>query len=170
MSATSQKNLRKACFGAVLRADTKLVILGSLPGERSLAERRYYAHPQNRFWYLIGNVIGRDLVSLEYEARLATLLDHGIGLWDTIASARREGSLDTAIREAEASPLTDLLTTCPTLRVIGFNGKKAWEMGEPQLRGRGPELIALPSSSPAHAAMPLAEKQQRWNELHKFLV
>ncbi len=160
---------RKACFGAVLRADTQLVILGSLPGERSLAERQYYAHPQNRFWQLVGNVLGKDLVSLDYPARLAALLDHGIGLWDTIASARREGSLDTAIREAENSPLTDLLTACPGLRAVAFNGQKAWKVGEPQLRGRGPVLVALPSSSPAFAAMPLAEKQRRWNELAKFL-
>jgi len=162
-------SLRKACFGAVLRADTRLVILGSLPGERSLALRQYYAHPQNRFWHLVGNVIGTDLVSLNYEARLLALLDSGIGLWDTIASARREGSLDTAIRDAEHSPLTGLVSACPDLRAVGFNGQKAWNTGAAQLQGHGLELIALPSSSPAYAAMKLKHKQQEWNELRKFL-
>lgn len=161
--------MRKASFAPVLNNDTRILILGSLPGERSLAERRYYAHPQNRFWHLVSNVIGKDLVSLDYEARLATLLDSGIGLWDTIASALREGSLDADIRDAEHSPLIGILDACPVLRAVAFNGRKAWKAGEPQLRGLGPDLIALPSSSPAYAAMPMAEKQHRWNELRIFL-
>lgn len=169
MSATSRKSPRKTCFGAVLRADTRLVMLGSLPGERSLAARQYYAHPQNRFWHLIGRVVDIDLIPLEYEDRLSALLDAGVGLWDTIASATRDGSLDTAIRSAEHSPLADLLTACPSLRAVGFNGKKAWKVGEPQLRGAGPALIALPSSSPAYAAMPLSQKQRQWDALRKFL-
>jgi hypoxanthine-DNA glycosylase len=75
-----------------------LLVLGSLPGEESLAQGRYYAHPRNHFWTLIGAVIGRDLVALGYEARLAALLEAGVGLWDVVASATRRGSLDGAIR------------------------------------------------------------------------
>jgi len=156
-------------FAPIADQYTRVLILGSLPGERSLAERRYYAHPQNRFWHLVGSVIDCDLVSLDYKARLAMLLDTGIGLWDTIASARREGSLDTAIRDAEHSQLAGLIHACPRLRAVGFNGKKAWSVGARQLTGRGLDLVALPSSSPAYAAMPLSEKQERWNELRKFL-
>jgi hypoxanthine-DNA glycosylase len=147
-----------------------VLILGSLPGEASLAAGRYYAHPQNRFWHLAGAVIGRaDLPALDYDARLAALLAARVGLWDTIASARREGSLDAAIREAEAAPLRELLATLPELRAVGFNGAKAAAVGRRALAGSPLELIDLPSSSPAHAALPLAAKQARWLVLAAFL-
>ena len=147
-----------------------MLILGSLPGEASLAAGRYYAHPQNRFWHLAGAVIGRaDLFALDYDARLAALLAARVGLWDTIASARREGSLDAAIREAEAAPLRELVATLPELRAVGFNGAKAAAVGRRALAGSPLELIDLPSSSPAHAALPLAAKQARWLVLAAFL-
>ena len=163
-------SLRKSGFGAVVDDDTRLVILGSLPGERSLAEQRYYAHPGNGFWHLVGAVIACDLVSLDYEARLATLRAHRIGLWDTVASAERSGSLDTAIRAHEANPLADFAASLPHLRALAFNGAKSAKVGRKQLAGQtAPELLDLPSSSAAYAAMPLAEKTKHWMALRKFL-
>ena len=162
-------SLRKTCFGAILRDDTQVVVLGSLPGERSLAERRYYAHPRNRFWHLMGTVIDIDLASLEYPDRLEALLDAGGGLWDTVASARRNGSLDASIREADHNPLRQLPDNLPSLRAVGFNGRTAQKIGAPQLAGAGIALVPLPSSSPAHAAMSLAEKERQWGELRKYL-
>jgi len=146
-----------------------VLILGSLPGERSLAEARYYAHPQNRFWHLVGGAIGADLPALPYDERLAILRRAKIGLWDVIASATREGSLDAAIRLPEHNPLRDLAATLPALRAAAFNGATAARIGTRLLAGSGLELLALPSSSPAFAAMPLAQKQQAWMGLRKFL-
>ena len=161
---------RKCGFGALVDSDTRLVILGSLPGERSLAERRYYAHPGNGFWHLVGAVIECDLVSLEYEKRLAVLRARKIGLWDVVASAERSGSLDAAIRAHEANPLAGFAATLPNLRALAFNGAKAAAIGRKQLSGQiAPDLIDLPSSSAAYAAMPLAEKTRRWMRLRKFL-
>ncbi|MEO6041378.1 MAG: DNA-deoxyinosine glycosylase [Croceibacterium sp.] len=162
--------LRKASFPPVVAPDTSVLILGSLPGEASLAERRYYAHPRNRFWHLIGRVVGRDLERLTYDERLGALLEARIGLWDTVASARRSGSLDASIREAVANPLAELAASLPALRAIGFNGLTAAKIGVPQLAGTGLALIPLPSSSPAHAAMPLAEKEKLWGRLAEFLA
>jgi TDG/mug DNA glycosylase family protein len=167
--STGASLTRKASFAPVVARDTRLLILGSLPGERSLAERRYYAHPRNRFWDLVGPVIGYDLTAFPYDDRLATLLTHHVGLWDVVASATRTGSLDSAIRDAELSPLVDLAATLPALRAVAFNGAKAAQAGRKLLAKSGPALITLPSSSPAHAAMPLAEKQRHWLELRKFL-
>ena len=147
-----------------------MLILGSLPGEASLAAGRYYAHPQNRFWHLIGAVVGVDLVPLAYDARLDALLAAGIGLWDTIASATRTGSLDAAIRSPEHNPLAELSASLPDLRAVGMNGATATRIGSRLLADTGLELIRLPSSSPAYAAMPLAEKHRRWGELRQFLV
>ena len=141
-----------------------------MPGEASLAVGRYYAHPQNQVWRLIGGVIGADLASLDYEARLAALLSAQIGLWDTVASARREGSLDGALREVEQAALPELVATLPALRAIGFNGATAARIGRRALGETALTLLDLPSSSPAHAAMTFAEKAERWKSLREFLA
>ncbi len=146
-----------------------MLILGSLPGERSLTAQRYYAHPRNRFWHLAGHVVGKDLEALDYEARLAALLSAGIGLWDTIASARREGSLDGAIRDEERNRLPELVDSLPQLRAVGFNGAKSAATGAPLLAGRDVALVRLPSSSPANARTPWAEKERAWLALRDFL-
>lgn len=146
-----------------------MLILGSLPGEASLAARRYYAHPRNLFWHLAGHAIGRDLPKLDYEERLAALQAAGIALWDTVASARRVGSLDGAIREAEHAPLAELVAALPALRAVAFNGRKSAAIGRPQLAPTSLALIDLPSSSPAYAAMPLQEKERLWAQLAEFL-
>ena len=158
------------CFPPVTRPDTRLLVLGSLPGAVSLQRQRYYAHPQNLFWRLIGAVIGRDLVPLAYQARLEALLDARVGLWDTVAAATREGSLDADIRLHQASDLTALVTTLPELRAIGFNGATSARIGRRQL-GPAPELalVDLPSSSPAYASLPFARKREAWLQLAAYL-
>ena len=150
--------------------DTRVLVLGSLPGDKSLAARRYYAHPQNRFWHLIGQVIGTELEPLDYEDRLKSLLAANVGLWDTVASAHRSGSLAAAIREAEHNPLAELAASLPELRAVGFNGKTSARIGMPQLAHTDLALVPLPSSSPAHATMRLAEKEKLWDQLRDFLA
>lgn len=161
--------MRKASFPPVVAPDTRVLVLGSLPGEASLAARRYYAHPRNGFWHLIGTAIGRELESLDYEARLAALLGAGVGLWDTVASARRQGSLDTAIRAVRHNALAQLAASLPALRAVGFNGRAAARIGMPRLAHTALALVPLPSSSPAYAAMPLREKEKLWAALGDFL-
>ncbi|WP_309141194.1 DNA-deoxyinosine glycosylase [Novosphingobium sp. G106] len=161
---------RKSAFAPFAFPDTRVLILGSLPGEASLKAARYYAHPQNQFWRLVGGMIGREeLASLDYEDRLSALITAGIGVWDVLASAVRPGSLDAAIREAEHAPLTELIATLPQLRAVAFNGATAARIGRKLLADAPVELVDLPSSSPAYAAMPLAEKRRRWLELREFL-
>jgi len=145
------------------------LLLGSLPGQASLAQRQYYAHPQNQFWRLVGAVIDADLVALDYPARLAALAAAGIGLWDVVGSAVRAGSLDSAIRAPAANALPDLVSTLPRLAAIGFNGATAFTLGARLLAGSATPLIRLPSSSPAHAAMGFAAKREAWLGLRRFL-
>ena len=160
---------RHRAFAPVAAGDARVLILGSLPGAASLAAGRYYAHPQNRFWHLVGQALGIDLAALDYSDRLAALQTRGIALWDTVASARRAGSLDAAIREAEVAPLAELVATLPALRAVAFNGRTAAAIGRPQLAGSALTLIDLPSSSPAYAAMPLVDKERLWARLADFL-
>lgn len=163
--------MRKHAFPPVVSPATRVLILGSLPGEASLAAGRYYAHPRNQFWRLAAAVIGRDdLPALDYDARLAALLAAGVGLWDTVASARRDGSLDSAIRDAEHAPLAELAAGLPALRAVAFNGAAAARIGRRQLDAAGVALADLPSSSPAHAALSFADKRKRWMILEEFLA
>lgn len=162
--------MRKSAFAPFVSPETRVLILGTLPGEASLAAARYYAHPQNQFWRLVGAAIGREeLPSLDYEVRVAALRVAGIGLWDTIASAVRSGSLDAAIREAEHAPLAELVATLPALRAVAFNGGTSAKIGRKLLADSAVRLIDLPSSSPAYAAMPFAAKRERWLALREFL-
>ncbi len=161
---------RSASFAPICPPNTGVLILGSLPGTASLSAGRYYAHPQNQFWQLIGAVIGRDLTSLTYEARLAALGAAGIGLWDTVASAQRTGSLDSALHDVEATALGDLIAALPELRAVAFNGATAARIGRSQLGDTPLALLDMPSSSPAYAAMSFADKAQRWKSLREFLA
>ncbi|MBA3897890.1 MAG: DNA-deoxyinosine glycosylase [Sphingomonadaceae bacterium] len=160
-------SLSKRCFAPVVNARTCVLVLGSLPGEASLAAARYYAHPQNQFWRLVGGVLSLDLASLAYEARLPALLAHGVGLWDTVGEALRAGSLDGAIRDARANDLAALVATLPELRAIAFNGKTAARVGRSVFGETGLTLIDLPSSSPA-LTTPFAAKARAWQALAEF--
>ncbi|QGZ54163.1 DNA-deoxyinosine glycosylase [Paraburkholderia acidiphila] len=157
----------KRCFDPVVDARTRVLILGSLPGEASLAHQQYYAHKQNRFWHLVGEVIGRDLVAMDYAARLETLLENGFGLWDVVAQARRVGSLDSRIRDHASNDLIALVDTLPNLATIAFNGATAAKIGMKALGEHGDRfrLLGLPSSSPAHASVPYADKLAIWRRL-----
>ncbi len=147
-----------------------MFILGSLPGDASLAAQRYYAHPTNQFWRLLGGAIGEDLQPLEYEDRLKRLAARRIGLWDVIASAWRSGSLDQSIRAAEHNEIEHLLNGFPELRAIAFNGSTSSAIGC-KLIGQPPPgiaLIDLPSSSAANTSS-LAHKAAAWGGLKEFI-
>lgn len=158
----------KSSLAPVADARTRVLILGSLPGDRSLAEQRYYAHPQNQFWRLVGAAIDRDLTALDYEDRLAALLDARIGLWDVVASARRTGSSDATIREHTANDLGALIGSLPDLGAVGFNGGKALAIGRPLIASHPLAIIFLPSSSPLHT-IGFDAKRPAWMTLRHHL-
>lgn len=161
---------RKRSFPHITDAHTRILILGSLPGEASLAQNQYYAHPQNKFWRLVGDSIGVELAGLEYQKRLSMLLEHRIGLWDVIADARRSGSLDSEIRDHANNDLLALLMALPELDTIAFNGGTAAKIGMQALgeHAQRYRILPLPSSSPAHASVSYAQKLERWRQLANF--
>jgi double-stranded uracil-DNA glycosylase len=162
--------VRHASFAPHAAPDTRLLVLGSLPGARSLAARQYYAHPTNQFWRLIGAVIERPLADMPYTERLAALRDAKVGLWDVIRSAERHTSSDSLIREVEAHDLAALVAGLPDLRAVAFNGGKAAAIGRKQLPAvNGVALVDLPSSSAANT-IGYAGKLERWLELREALA
>jgi hypoxanthine-DNA glycosylase len=161
---------RKHSFPPVVDESVRLLVLGSLPGERSLAERRYYAHPQNQFWRLMSPVIGRDLAALPYDQRLTALLEAHVGLWDVVASATRPGSADAAMRDIEGHDIGGLAALLPHLHAIAFNGGTALRHGVKQLGAAASRytVVALPSSSPLHT-VGFDAKLPAWQALATYL-
>jgi hypoxanthine-DNA glycosylase len=160
----------KSGLSAIARPDAKLFVLGSLPGDASLAAQRYYAHPTNQFWRLLGGALGEPLDALDSDARLFRLAERGVGLWDVIASASRRGSLDQAIRDAQHNRIEHLLHDFPELRAIAFNGAAAAHAGR-ELIGDPPSgitLLDLPSSSAANTRA-FADKALAWADLGQFV-
>ncbi|MBB3179542.1 hypoxanthine-DNA glycosylase [Variovorax sp. Sphag1AA] len=149
----------------IVSENTALLILGSFPGARSIAEQRYYAHPQNHFWKILQALwpanplpVGVD----SYQKRSAWLLDRGLGVWDVYASCRREGSLDTAIRDAVANDIAGL--HLPKLAAIAHNGGESFKHAR-HTRMFGVPVYRLPSSSPANASWSFERKVQAWREV-----
>ena len=160
----------KAGLPPIARRDARLFVLGSLPGDASLAARCYYAHPTNQFWRLLGAAIADDLQPLSYEARLERLAERRIGLWDVIASATRSGSLDQAIRLAQHNRIEQLLDDFPDLRAIAFNGSTSARIGRKLVGAPPPNvtLIDLPSSSAANT-LRFEDKAAAWSRLAQFV-
>lgn len=144
----------------------RVLILGSFPGEASLAAAAYYGHPRNHFWRLIGGVVGESPGALDHAQRIEWLKAHGIAVWDVIAQCERKGSLDSAIRAEVANDIGGLLRRCTGISVIAFNGgKSASYIGRVAAIPEAArcKLIRLPSSSPANATHSLAIKQAAWD-------
>ncbi|KDB09262.1 Hypoxanthine-DNA glycosylase [Burkholderia sp. lig30] len=149
-------------FPPVVGPGTHTLILGSFPGEASLAAAQYYAHPRNQFWRLLGAVFDEpELHALAYDARLERLLTHGIGIWDVLAACHREGSLDSAIRHAKPNDFDSLREHAPLLKRVCFNGKTAGRFAE-VIGAAGYETLVLPSSSPANATLSFDQKLVFW--------
>lgn len=141
--------------------ETRLLILGSLPSAASLASGRYYAHPANQFWSLLGDVLETDLAGLGYSERLERLKLAGIGLSDALAGAYRNSSSDAAISRPVVRTMREAEFSLPELRCVAFNGLVAASHGARLSESRPVQLLTLPSSSArATAAYPV--KLRAW--------
>jgi hypoxanthine-DNA glycosylase len=145
----------------VIGRHTRLVVLGSFPGAASLAAGQYYAHPRNQFWPLLSALLGEDLVPRPYAQRLQRLRAHGLGLWDVIAECRREGSLDSAIRDLRYNDLASLRRRAPRLVAVAHNGGESARAMR-ITAGLGLAVYRLPSSSPANASWSFERKLTAW--------
>ncbi len=145
-------------------ARARLLILGSFPGVASLQAEQYYAHPRNLFWPTLATLLAEDLPALPYPQRLQRVRAHQIAIWDVIGQCFRQGSLDGAIREPVGQDFDGFLKQLPALQAVAFNGGLA-ARGEPWFRSRGYRTYRLPSTSPAYAALPAAQKLAAWRAL-----
>ena len=156
------------CFPPVADANASLLILGSMPGKMSLQQNQYYAHPMNAFWKIMGELVGAH-PQLPYPARLDKLHRANIALWDVLASCERTSSLDSHIRNEAANDFATFFAQHPHIRRVFFNGGKAEQSFRKFVLGKQAlpalEFCRLPSTSPAHAGMPYADKLQAWRAI-----
>ena len=146
--------------------NSKILILGSMPGVKSLEHQQYYAHPHNRFWKLMGLLCKHNnLYYIGYETKLKILLDHNLALWDVLKYCEREGSMDSDIKNEIPNDFIKLLKKYNNIKMICFNGNKAYIAFKKYF----PELLCeykhykLPSTSPANARFTLENLYQVWN-------
>ena len=169
----SSKPARVSSFPPQVGAGCRVLILGTVPSLRSLQLRQSYEHAQNFFWPLMGELFDAG-PELEYAERIARLHRRGIGIWDVLKHCERPGSLDSSIVPESEVPnaIPALLRRHEQIRAIALNGGKAQQAFRkhivPQLDARlrdRIQILALPSTSPANASIPRAEKRRRWSEL-----
>lgn len=159
-------------FSPVYTDRARILILGSMPGVKSLEEQAYYAHPRNGFWPIMENLFS---VSFDnYESKIAFIKHHDIALWDVVSECVRPGSLDSRIESKSVTPndIPGLLRKAPNIKAVFFNGQAAAKLYKKHL-GTGPEgvvLQPLPSTSPAHAAMTFENKLEQWKQILTYLT
>lgn len=152
----------KQSFAPIIPSNPKILVLGSLPGDLSIAKDQYYAHPQNRFWKILFTLFEKEF-STDYLDRVELLKTNRIALWDVCASAIRPGSMDTAITEVIPNTIDQLLIENPTIRSIFFNGQKAQKLFEKYfVKQQSLNYQTLPSTSPANAQFTFEKLLAHW--------
>lgn len=156
-------------FAPVAASDSRLLILGSMPGVRSLQLQQYYGHPQNRFWPLLAALLGYQEVPAAYADRKRMLIDNRIALWDVLGCCEREGSLDADITGERPNDLAGFLQRHPQIHTICCNGGKAaaaFKKYTRQLDLQGITVYCLPSTSPANARWRLPLLLEAWQVIN----
>lgn len=155
-------------FAPIARADARVLVLGSLPGRRSLEMGQYYAHPRNAFWPIMQRLAK---AGGSYAERCRRLEAAGIAVWDVLHAAVRPGSLDSniSLNSAQTNDFDMFFSAHPLIECVGFNGRTAETLFrkrvEPQLGVELSRVCLLPSTSPAHAALSVGEKARIWRSM-----
>lgn len=159
---------RISSFPPIIDDYSKILILGSIPGVKSLEKQQYYAHPQNKFWKIIFELFHEDFTD-DYEKRMNVLKNNHIALWDVIDSCERKGSLDSEIKNEEANQIEELLGKYPKITAIFCNGGKSYKNLQKVLgkQFRIP-IFLMPSTSPLHTVS-FEQKLEDWKAILNFL-
>ena len=157
----------------VVDDNTRVLIVGLMPGVQSLEKQQYYGHPRNHFWRIIEAVTGQPVPEI-YEERLQLVRRHGIGLWDVIQSCERVGSLDSNIKNEIPNDFERLFVCFPKIEAVFFNGAKAHDvfrkkLGFGLLGGR--EYYKMPSTSPVPGRniKTFEQKVEIWRMLETYM-
>ena len=147
-------------FEPVLTPDARVMIVGSMPSVKSLADAQYYAHPRNAFWPILFDIWG-VVPHNDYERKKAMLREHGVALWDAAACCEREGSLDSSMRGVVYNDFSRVYAVCPRIGVVLCNGGTAFSLFMRSGFAGERRVLRMPSTSPAYT-MPYEEKRSVW--------
>jgi len=155
-------------FPPISRADSRILILGSMPSRESLAQQQYYAHPRNAFWPIMCDFFA--ITAPDYPSRTEQVLRHGVAIWDVLKACFRTTSLDSDIddRTIVTNDFLQFFSCHPRISRVYFNGAKAESVYLKHVLAKlpavapSPALFRLPSTSPAHAGMSLEQKKEAW--------
>lgn len=159
-------------FAPIADEDSRILILGSMPGIKSLEQQEYYAHPQNRFWRLLALLLQEE-VPQDYAAKQALLHKHHVALWDTLGYCERDGSLDSNIKNEAPNAVVELAGELPHLQAVVCNGGKAGAAFKKYFAKKMPERVQvfyLSSTSPANARLCLEDLAEHWQVILQFLA
>lgn len=149
----------------VFDAESRVLILGTMPSPKSREVLFYYGHPQNRFWRVLAAVLGEELPQSVPEKK-AMLLRHRIALWDVLAECEITGASDSSIRNPVANDLSVILDHAP-VQAVFTTGATAWKLyTRLQKPHTGIEAVRLPSTSPANCAV----KMEALTEAYKAIL
>ena len=163
----SESNLlnKKNSFDSVSNSETKILVIGTMPGNISLLKGEYYCNPRNRFWKNISNITKRNL-PLDYNGKLEMLLNAKIGIWDVAFKATRKGSLDRDIENVEPNYLESFIEMHKNIRNIVFNGQKAENLFNKYFeRKYDIKYISMPSTSSTNTHYDDDELFNIWQEI-----
>ncbi|WP_306350043.1 DNA-deoxyinosine glycosylase [Flavobacterium sp. '19STA2R22 D10 B1'] len=154
----------KESFLPIVNSETNTLILGTMPGEISLNKREYYGNVRNQFWKIIFTTFGKDSVPLDFDKKIAFLQQQQLGLWDTLSSCERKGSLDIHIKNQKENDFVALFTQYPNIKRILFNGKESHKYFIKKFgQLDGIEYFQMPSTSPANT-VPFESKLNDWKK------
>ncbi|KQT18343.1 DNA-deoxyinosine glycosylase [Chryseobacterium sp. Leaf404] len=159
---------RISSFPPVINEESKILILGSVPGVKSLEKQEYYGHPQNKFWKIIFELFNEDFTE-NYKEKIKILKKNNIAVWDVIDTCERKGSLDSEIRNEEANDIRNLLETHPNIQAIFCNGGKSYKNLK-KILDKNSEIpvYLLPSTSPLHT-ISYERKLEDWKIIKTYL-
>jgi len=161
--------MKAVSFAPIVNSLSKILILGTMPGIKSLEEHQYYAHPRNAFWKIMFRLFDKNF-SENYEERKKLISENNLALWDTLKLCYREGSSDTNIKNEEANEIHNLLNKYPNIHTIIFNGKNAEKFYKRYFEKKeGIKYLTLPSTSPANATKQFDEKFAEWEVIRNLL-
>jgi hypoxanthine-DNA glycosylase len=154
-------------FPPIIDNTSKILILGSIPGVKSLEKQQYYAHPQNKFWKIIFELFNEKFTE-DYTEKIDVLKQHYIALWDVIDSCERKGSLDSEIKNEEANQIEELLEKYPNIQVLFCNGGKSYKNLQKVLgKNFRIPIELMPSTSPLHTVS-FERKLEEWKKILAF--
>ncbi|GGF16615.1 DNA-deoxyinosine glycosylase [Flavobacterium limi] len=161
--------MKSYSFAPIASTDATILILGTMPGTKSLELQQYYGHPQNNFWRFMFEILNEDF-SKEYQTRKSLLIKNNIALWDVLQFCERVGSLDSAIKNEITNDFELFLKNHSNIKTIFFNGQKAASFFKKYVTiDNKYQLITLPSTSPANASKTLESKLSEWKIIRQFL-